>query len=110
MPFAAYEPRERAYPLCMSRSKRRWETAAEGIQADGPAWLDVDRWPWWVFAVYGVAFTYIGVRQVLVADHWWMQAMGVVILALPAPMQLLAAWRRRRGVPLTTPLPGLRRR
>ena len=84
--------------------QRRWERGAERARAEAPDWLDMERLPWWLFVATGAVFIAFGLDSLLTGEAAWQRAAGLGTLLLVVPAQLLTAYRRRRGIPLTTPL------
>lgn len=76
----------------------RWERDAERVRKNAPAWLDFDRLPWWLFALFGVAAATRAVYLLLDDGlSGWDRVAALGLLLLVAPAQFLAAWKRRRG-------------
>lgn len=84
--------------------QRRWERNAERVRREAPAWFDMERLPWWLFMALGVLFIASGIDSLVSGDSTFQRVGGFGMLLLVAPAQFLTAYRRRRGIPLTTPL------
>lgn len=64
----------------------------------------MERLPWWLFILTGIYFAAFAVNSLLDSKLGWDAAWALIGLAVVVPAQLLAAYRLRRGVPLTQPL------
>ena len=78
----------------------RWERDAERVRKAAPAWADIERLPWWVFGLVGVAVVANSLYVLLHGGrHWWDLLGAVVLLVLLAPSLFVEARSRRRGHP-----------
>lgn len=75
----------------------RWELAASRARSSAPSWLDLDRVPWWLWALSGVGWACRGAYLLVVADSTGDVLLALGVLVAIAPSQLLVARRRQHG-------------
>lgn len=81
----------------MTDRRPRWEQDVERVRQRGPAWLDADRFPWWLWVVFAAGFAGWGTYLLFDANNLWERVIALGLMILPPSGALIGARRRRRG-------------
>ena len=87
----------------LNRWEQRAQRRAHDARREAPAWFDMERLPWWLFALTGILFLGMCLANLLDPQSSGERAWAVVGLATVVPAQFLTAHRLRRGIPLAQP-------